>query len=79
MYVSYRQGRTELSIAADSVEYDGADTTVAVVIGTAGPSMYVKLSGAWVQVTTAYRKVSGTWQQVALDGAFDSSNRYVRG
>lgn len=32
VYVSYRQGRTELSIAADSVEYDAGegDTTVTV-------------------------------------------------
>lgn len=30
VYVSYKQGRTELSIAADSVEYDGTDTTVTV-------------------------------------------------
>ena len=50
-----------------------------VVAAVATTALYVKLSGAWVQVTTAYRKVSGAWQQVALDEAFDSSNRYVRG
>lgn len=52
---------------------------VIVVAAVATTALYVKLSGAWVQVTTAYRKVSGAWQQVALDQAFDSSNRYVRG
>lgn len=50
-----------------------------VVAAVATTALYVKLNGSWVQVTTAYRKVSGAWQQVALDQAFDSSNRYVRG
>lgn len=56
-----------------------ADHAIVVAATSTGPTMYVKSLGAWVQVTTAYRKVSGAWQQVALDQAFDSSNRYVRG
>lgn len=50
-----------------------------VVAAVATTALHVKLNGSWVQVTTAYRKVSGAWQQVAVDQAFDSSNRYVRG
>lgn len=30
VYVSYKQGRNELSVASDQVEYDGSDTTVTV-------------------------------------------------
>lgn len=55
-----------------------ADHAIVVSASSAGPTLYVKSGSAWVSVTKAYRKVSGTWQQVALDAAFDLSNRYVK-
>lgn len=52
-----------------------------VVVFTAGTqtALYVKLNGAWVQVSKAYRKVSGSWQEVALDQAFQEGTNYVMG
>lgn len=55
-----------------------SDETIAVAIGSAGPTMYVKSNGAWVAVSKAYRKVSGTWQEIALDQAFTQGVNYRR-
>lgn len=53
-----------------------ADHVIVVTASSAGPEMYVKLNGSWVQVSKAYRKVSGSWQEVALDQAFQSGVNY---
>ena len=59
------------------------DMTVAVVIGTPGPSasaIYFKNNGSWVQATTVYKKVNGSWvQQSELSNVFQSGVNYVKG
>lgn len=74
--VTYSTGGT-LDHYTYTFTVDG-DETVAVTIGSAGPTMYVKSNGAWVAVSKAYRKVSGSWQEVALDAAFTQGTRYRR-
>jgi len=56
-----------------------ADHSIAFSSGGAQPELYVKLNGSWVQVSTAYRKVNGSWTQVAVDQAFESGVKYVKG
>ena len=59
------------------------NSTIAVVIGTPGPStatIYFKVNGAWVAATAAYKKVNGAWvQQSDLTQVFDSNTNYQQG
>lgn len=52
-----------------------------VIVVTSGgtTALYVKQNGAWVQVSRAYKKTNGTWTQVAVDQAFQSGVKYVKG
>lgn len=56
-----------------------ADHAIVVVASSTGPKLYVKLNGAWVSVSKAYVKSNGSWSQVALDSAFSSGGKYVKG
>lgn len=57
------------------------DMTIAVTIGSAAKdTMYVKVSGSWVEATAVYKKVNGVWvEQTDLTTIFDSGTNYVRG
>ena len=54
------------------------DHVIVVSSSGTGPEMYVKLNGAWVQVSRAYRKVSGRWTEVSLDQAFQDGVNYLK-
>lgn len=50
------------------VEDDGSDET-----------MYLKVSGSWVQVNKIYKKVNGSWvEQTSYDNLFDSDKIYIK-
>lgn len=54
----------------------------AIVVSPSGSqttALYVKQNGSWVQVSRAYKKVNGSWTQVAVDQAFESGVKYVKG
>lgn len=53
------------------------DHVITVSSSGAGPELYVKLNGSWVQVSRAYRKVSGSWQEFAFDQVFQDGVDYV--
>lgn len=57
------------------------DATIAVTIGSAGPSdtIYVKVNGSWVAASKAYKKVNGSWvEQTDLTTVFDANTNYVK-
>lgn len=56
-----------------------ADHVIVVSSGGTTTALYVKQNGAWVQVSRAYKKVNGSWTQVAVDQAFESGVKYVKG
>lgn len=56
-----------------------ADHTVLVTASGGGPTLYVKLSGSWVNVARAYKKANGSWTQVALDEVFQAGVNYKQG
>ena len=56
-----------------------ADHAIVVTASAAGPTMYVKLNGSWVNVARAYRKVNGSWTQTALDEVFQAGVNYKQG
>ena len=56
-----------------------ADHVIVVSSGGTTTALYVKQSGSWVQVSRAYKKVNGSWTQVAVDQAFESGVKYVKG
>lgn len=56
-----------------------ADHAIVVTSGGTTTALYVKQNGAWVQVSRAYKKVNGSWTQVAVDQAFESGVKYVKG
>lgn len=54
----------------------------AIVVSPSGgqtTALYVKLNGTWKQVQRAYKKQNGSWAQVAVDQAFESGVKYVKG
>lgn len=54
----------------------------AIVVSPSGgqtTALYVKLNGTWKQVQRAYKKQNGSWTQVAVDQAFESGVKYVKG
>lgn len=59
------------------------DATIAVTIGTPGPStatIYYKNNGSWVAATAVYKKVNGSWVlQSNLSNVFDANTNYVKG
>ena len=58
------------------------DTTIAVVIGSSGPTnvLYVKVNGSWVAASKAYKKVNGSWvAQSDLTTVFQNGTNYVKG
>jgi len=57
------------------------DATIAVTIGNAKTdTIYVKVNGAWVAMSKAYKKVSGVWvEQTDLTTVFDGNTNYVKG
>lgn len=78
-YVEYEvPGQT-----VDHYEYTIANVTAdhAIVVTSGGTTtaLYVKQNGSWVQVSRAYKKVNGSWTQVAVDQAFESGVKYVKG
>lgn len=56
-----------------------ADHVIVVSSGGTTTALYVKQNGSWVQVYRAYKKVNGSWTQVAVDQAFESGVKYVKG
>lgn len=56
-----------------------ADHAIVVTSGGTTTALYVKQNGSWVQVSRAYKKVNGSWTQVAVDQAFQSGVKYVKG
>lgn len=56
-----------------------ADHAIVVTSGGTTTALYVKQNGSWVQVSRAYKKVNGSWTQVAVDQAFESGVKYVKG
>lgn len=74
------------SVTRDYYSYTytvSGDATIAVTIGTPGPStqiLYYKSNGSWVAAATVYKKVSGSWvQQADLTSVFDANTNYVKG
>lgn len=57
------------------------DATIAVTIGNAKTdTIYVKVNGAWVAMSRAFKKVSGVWvEQTDLTTVFDPDTNYVKG
>jgi hypothetical protein len=57
------------------------DAVIAVTIGNVKTdTIYVKVNGAWVAMSRAFKKVSGVWvEQTDLTTVFDSNTNYVRG
>jgi len=56
------------------------DATIAVVIGSsAQPQLFVKHSGAWVEVAKAYKKVNGSWVEQDITTVFNSTDNYLEG
>ena len=61
------------------IENIAADHAIVVTASAAGPTMYVKLNGSWVNVARAYKKVNGSWTQTALDEVFQAGVNYKQG
>ena len=76
--VTYTYGGT---LAYYTYTYDvNGNATIAVTIGTATTTMYIKLNGTWVPATAVYKKVNGTWvQQSNLTNVFESGVNYLKG
>ncbi len=76
--VTYTSGGT---LAYYTYTYDvNGNATIAVTIGTATTSMYIKLNGTWVPATAVYKKVNGSWvQQSNLTNVFESGVNYLKG
>lgn len=59
------------------------DATIAVTIGTPGPStstIYFKNNDSWMAATAVYKKVNGSWVlQTNLSNVFDANTNYVKG
>lgn len=58
------------------------DATIAVTIGSSGDTdkMYLKVNGAWVEVSAVYVKTNGSWvQQTNLQNIFDTTGKYIKG
>lgn len=62
-----------------TIENVTSDHVIIVSSGGVTTALYVKQNGSWVQVSRAYRKVNGSWVQVAVDQAFQSGVKYVKG
>lgn len=56
-----------------------ADHVIVVSSGGTTTALYVKQNDSWVKVSRAYKKVNGSWTQVAVDQAFESGVKYVKG
>ena len=57
------------------------DATIAVTIGSSGDTdkMFLKVNGAWTEVSAVYVKTNGTWvQQTNLRNVFSTSGKYVK-
>lgn len=53
-----------------------ADHTI-VVTSSATDTAYLKVNGAWVEVSEVYKKVNGSWvKQTSLSNVFDSGTNY---
>lgn len=58
------------------------DAIIAVTIGSSGDTdkMYLKVNGAWVEVSAVYVKTNGSWvQQTNLQNIFDTTGKYIKG
>ena len=81
-YIEYEIPKTEIEYYTYTYEVNG-DATIAVVIGTPGPStatIYYKNNGTWVAAVAVYKKVNGSWvQQTNLSNVFDANTNYVKG
>lgn len=56
------------------------NSTIAVAIGDAGDTLYIKVNGAWKEVSKVYKKVNGAWvEQTELADIFNTSTKYVKG
>lgn len=76
--VTYTYGGT-LAYYTYTYDVDG-NATIAVTIGSAITTMYIKLNGTWVPATAVYKKVNGSWvQQSNLTNVFESGVNYLKG
>lgn len=55
------------------------NSVIAVTIGNAGPVLYLKVNGSWMEVSKAYIKQNGSWVEKALDEVFSSGVNYRNG
>ena len=57
-----------------------ADHVILVTASVGGPKLYMKVSGSWVEVTTAYKKVNGSWvQQSDITSLFNTTDNFRQG
>lgn len=77
VHVEYETG--SITHYTYTFEVSGNATIAVVIGGSSGPKLYVKINGSWVAVSKAYVKSNGSWSQVALDSAFGSGGKYVKG
>lgn len=76
--VTYSYGGT-LAYYTYTYDVDG-NATIAVTIGSATTTMYIKINGSWVPATAVYKKVNGSWvQQSNLNAVFDAGTNYLKG
>lgn len=77
-YVVYSSGSGNPDHYTYTYEVSG-DAAIAVVIGGASASLYVKVNGTWVEYTKAYKKINGAWVEQDITTVFDSNHNYIQG
>lgn len=78
-YVEYEVPGSSVDHYEYTITNVTADHAIVVTSGGTTTALYVKQNGSWVQVSRAYKKTNGTWTQVAVDQAFQSGVKYVKG
>lgn len=79
-YIEYAVPTSTIDYYTYSYEVTG-DATIAVTIGgSAQPKLFVKESGSWKEVVTAYKKINGSWVvQSDVTTVFQNGVNYKRG
>lgn len=81
--LEYLEGTDKEGNTAVSYRYSlssiAATHTLVVTCSSVSDTLYVKLNGSWVEVTTAYQKVNGTWTEISVSSAFESGVNYLYG
>lgn len=52
------------------------DHTILINYGSSGPSLYFKINGSWVRVSSVYKKNNGSWEKVNIND-LDTEVKYV--